>query len=896
MFGNDAGMKLRDGSSVSVIGAGPSGSIFACQLLRAARERGLALEVTLFDEKEFKREGPTGCNRCAGVICSDLLRDLVDLGIELPADHIQRTIEGYRFRTRAGELRMPRAAAHGPIATVYRGNGPPSGTSHAEMSFDGLLLKRAIELGARLVPQRVESIVLPAGRSGRAAVRRGSGGAEPLESDLVAVACGVNSTFPVRLEEMGFGYRRPRTRRACQAEIPLPNDFIDARFGNDILLFALGLERIRFAALVPKRGFVTLTLIGYGDLGPDDLQSFVRHPDLLAELPAGWQYSGRNCHCFPLMPVWHASEPVADRLVVVGDAAVSRWYKNGIGSAFLTATLAARTALDHGVSADALRRHFWLPARRRIARDNFYGRLLTSAFDFFTRSDGLASVYLNACIRAPAKRAARTFHFVNWNMITGDRPYREIARAAASPAFGLELGKSVARQLAWRMTSRVVRGQGGGSAGAIRYAAFQAGPLRSGQTVAIVGGGPAGASCAIALKHLAGKQQRDVNVLLYEAKDFDSELQFNQCAGLLSPPIVEVLEEQLGVKFPWRLVQREVTSYLLRGDREAICLLGQGQASLALRRVQFDAYLAGEAVRRGVRIVRTRVQDLEINSRGVRIFTDGGTQTADVVVGAFGLDGGTAAAFGRATRYRAPECIETLVTKLHPPIGQMDRHGKAAYAFLPPLEGVEFAAVVPKGNHLTIVLAARRVRTEMMEELLEWGPMREIVRREECREQPPQYHKGRFPTSLARRIHGERYLIIGDAAGLVRPFKGKGVTTACLTGYLAAMTMLDCGTGEDAMHRFYSDCRHLTEDIFYGRIVRKVVGVARGAGIVDDLIRQAHRDAALRAAMYCCVSGEGTFRHMLAGTVGAGRGLRMAAAILRGLYKRKRPVGGGGNG
>jgi flavin-dependent dehydrogenase len=170
------------------------------------------------------------------------------------------------------------------------------------------------------------------------------------------------------------------------------------------------------------------------------------------------------------------------------------------------------------------------------------------------------------------------------------------------------------------------------------------------------------------------------------------------------------------------------------------------------------------------------------------------------------------------------------------------------------------------------------------------------VRREECREQPPQYHKGRFPTSLARRIHGERYLIIGDAAGLVRPFKGKGVTTACLTGHLAAMTMLDCGTGEDAMHRFYADCRHLTDDIFYGRIVRKVVRVARGAGIVDDLIRQAHRDAALRAAMYCCVSGEGTFRHMLAGTVGAGRGLRMAAAILRGLYKRKRPAGGGGNG
>jgi flavin-dependent dehydrogenase len=312
--------------------------------------------------------------------------------------------------------------------------------------------------------------------------------------------------------------------------------------------------------------------------------------------------------------------------------------------------------------------------------------------------------------------------------------------------------------------------------------------------------------------------------------------------------------------------------------------------------VQFDAYLAGEAVRRGVRIVRTRVQDLEINSRGVRIFTDSGTQAADVVVGDFGLDGGTAGAFSRATRYRAPDCIETLVTKLHPPIEQMDRHGKAAYVFLPPLQGVEFAAIIPKGNHLTIVMAGSRVRTEMMDRLLDWGPLREVVRREECQEQPPQYHKGRFPTSLARRIHGERYLTIGDAAGLVRPFKGKGVTTACLTGCLAARTMLDCGIGEDAMHRFYAECRHLTDDIFYGRIVRKLVRVACRAGMMDDLIRQAHRDAGLRTAMYCCVSGEGTFRHVLARTVGLGRGLRVAGAMLRGLWRRKPPVVRGVNG
>ena len=130
-------------------------------------------------------------------------------------------------------------------------------------------------------------------------------------------------------------------------------------------------------------------------------------------------------------------------------------------------------------------------------------------------------------------------------------------------------------------------------------------------------------------------------------------------------------------------------------------------------------------------------------------------------------------------------------------------------------------------------------------------------------------------------------MTIGDAAGLVRPFKGKGVTTACQTGYLAAATMLDCGVGADAMRHFYAECQHLTDDIFYGRIVRKLVRVARGAGAIDDLIRQAHGDAALRTAMYCCVSGEGTFQHLLAQTSGLRRGLRVAGAVLHGMCKRQ---------
>jgi flavin-dependent dehydrogenase len=370
-------------------------------------------------------------------------------------------------------------------------------------------------------------------------------------------------------------------------------------------------------------------------------------------------------------------------------------------------------------------------------------------------------------------------------------------------------------------------------------------------------------------------------------KHFETEREYNQCAGLLSPPIVEVLEKRLGVEFPYELVQRTITNYLFRGNTETISLSDGGGQSLALRRVQFDRYLSQRAALCGARIIRERVRALKIDQQGVHISCEGGSKIVDVVVGAFGLDDGTSRAFHRATGYQPPPYIETLVTKLHPPAKQMERYGQTVYAFLPPIRRAEFAAVIPKGNHLTIVLAGTKLTTEAMDRLFKWGPVREIVRPEECQESIPQYYKGRFPTSWARRVYGERHVIVGDAAGLVRPFKGKGVTTACMTGYLAAVTMMDVGIGKRAMRRFYAECRELTDDIFFGRVVRLLVRLANRTGAVDELIRQAREDHALRAAMYCCVSGEGAFRRMLFETAGFRRAGRVSAPILRGLLRRQ---------
>ena len=94
------------------------------------------------------------------------------------------------------------------------------------------------------------------------------------------------------------------------------------------------------------------------------------------------------------------------------------------------------------------------------------------------------------------------------------------------------------------------------------------GPLEDGQSVVIIGGGPGGTACAIALKLLAAEARREIDVILYEGKVFTGETHYNSCVGVLSPPIESVLTNELGVSFPHHLVQDKISSYVLHSDRQ----------------------------------------------------------------------------------------------------------------------------------------------------------------------------------------------------------------------------------------------------------------------------------------------------------------------------------------
>jgi len=122
--------------------------------------------------------------------------------------------------------------------------------------------------------------------------------------------------------------------------------------------------------------------------------------------------------------------------------------------------------------------------------------------------------------------------------------------------------------------------------------------------VVIIGGGPGGTACASTLQRLAGELDHAVHVTLLEGKQFSGEQHYNQCVGVLSPPLPALLEERLCVPFPYHLARNQIKGYVLHTLREEIALeTDEGSASLSSRRVHFDAYMLEQVRARGVSVL-----------------------------------------------------------------------------------------------------------------------------------------------------------------------------------------------------------------------------------------------------------------------------------------------------
>lgn len=426
-------MQLRDGSNIAVIGGGPTGTFFSIFALKMAKMIDLDISVTIFDSKDFSKDGPVGCNRCGGIISELLVQTLAVEGISLPDSVVRRGIHSYQLHTKEGDVSITTPHYERTIATISRGGGPKGMAGQGKKSFDGFLMNQAVEEGAIHQASRIDTITLTDNRP-----QLFSQGTELADFDLVVGAFGINSTAAKMTEALGFGYQEPEKVTAAICELGMAPDIVEERFGNSIHLFLLPDRALKFAALIPKGPYVTLCILGK-ELSTDQVNGFLENPIVRKVLPDPGDYS-IQCRCLPKMNVAAPKVPCTDRFVMCGDAGSTRLFKDGLGAAYLMGKAAAKTAIFDGVGREHFRANY-LPVYQSIVQDNLFGRMLYLFIDIFRKQPLLTRAMLDVVNReqSDAGRNIKTLSTILWDMFTGNERYKTVFTRALSPAMHKDL-------------------------------------------------------------------------------------------------------------------------------------------------------------------------------------------------------------------------------------------------------------------------------------------------------------------------------------------------------------------------------------------------------------------------------------------------------------------------
>lgn len=427
--------------------------------------------------------------------------------------------------------------------------------------------------------------------------------------------------------------------------------------------------------------------------------------------------------------------------------------------------------------------------------------------------------------------------------------------------------------------------------------------LENNSTVVIIGGGPGGAACAIKLLQGADARGIKLRVLIFEGKDF--HVHANQCVGVLSPPIEEVLARELDVQLPRSLVKRQIFGYRLHGPHEDVLLTGhgahagepgQGSATYAVERAEFDQFMLDRAREWGAQVIGSRVTGVEFVRTSkldeVRVYSESLYERADVLIGAFGLDEAMLSVFEEVTRkngrfVRPSKWLKSYLTTIETTDKfQTEKLGHIVHAFLlpPRCPRIEFGAITPKGDHILVNIAGESVTSRDLDQFLRHPDVQALLPAFDPT--TINYYEGRFPSAPARGAFGHRYALVGDATGWLRPFKGKGISTAIVTGIRAAETMLEHGVSKKAFERYRQSCGDLLGDYHYGVMVRRLM--IWGARLfLDPMIDVGKTDPLMYDALFNSVSGHDSYRNIIKSSLNARLVNKVAVRVVRGVGRHR---------
>ena len=449
-------LTLPDGATVVIVGGGPAGSFFAIRALRKARELGRTLNLTILERKTevcFYRPVAfcswEGCNYCAGGVSPRLADVLKENGISLPEEVVEGRATEITVHGDWKSIELPVPEGREMLA-VFRGSRPKQRPGRYT-NFDSFLLHQAAEEGARVLTAEVRDI------------RRSSGGrpvvsyrlvteetSREIEADFAAFAAGVNrapgmdlGSDPLfgALAKMMPGLCPPKVRKAVICEMQAQEDLLRTMEG-EVHFAQYGSKElsIEMSSLIPKGKWITVVLLGKSidRANPSQYlqiaESFMTLPHIRRLLPRRAQLR-TVCACHPNMAVGAARNPFGHRIALLGDMAVSRLYKDGLFSAYVTGSALADCIVTEGVDRASLKKRYW-PAVRGFHVDNRFGRTVFLLSRVVFSRPVLSRIGYQALLteRKTKPEQKRRLADVLWRIASGDNSYLRILKAMFHPA------------------------------------------------------------------------------------------------------------------------------------------------------------------------------------------------------------------------------------------------------------------------------------------------------------------------------------------------------------------------------------------------------------------------------------------------------------------------------
>ena len=369
--------------------------------------------------------------------------------------------------------------------------------------------------------------------------------------------------------------------------------------------------------------------------------------------------------------------------------------------------------------------------------------------------------------------------------------------------------------------------------------------LQDGARIAVIGAGPAGSMFSYFFLNMAETMGLEASIDIYEPRRFchRGPAGCNHCGGIVSESLVQRLATE-GIRLPDSVVQRGIESYTLHMDvgdveiatplmekRIAAIYRGNGpRASEPTATHSFDGYLLELAEQKGAQLVQRLVTD--VRRDGDRMIVQCADQHRgdyDLVVLATGVNSRLMEMLqNESSEFERPDRTKTFICEFH--LGReliRETFGPSMHVFLLDIPKLEFAALIPKGDYVTLCLLGDDIDEALIEKFFAAPEVRNrfpdgVIPEHVCHCYP------RINTRAARPVYGDRLVLIGDS-GSTRLFKD-GIGAAYRTSKAAAKTAVFHGVGAPDFEKHYAPlCRKISNDNQVGKFVFNVASLVQKA-------------------------------------------------------------------